>query len=118
MVLILGGIAARGDTAFAAAYPVAGKWAYERSASQADDCKAGPFMEFKGDRRFDTGGGAPDYRNLTLAKTGSSLYQGVDLFFTGAIRGKVSYTLHLIDAEHIEIRFTAGGKLIKLRRCP
>lgn len=116
--LIIGGLeAALTANASAAAYPIAGKWAYERSALQADACQNGPFMEFKGDRRLDTGSGAPDYKNLSLAKTGSSLYQGVDLFFTGAIRGKVSYTLHLVDADHIEMKFTMGGKLVRLRRC-
>jgi opacity protein-like surface antigen len=117
-VLILGGINAVAQSAAAAVYPVAGKWAYERSASQADACKTGPFMEFKGDRRFDTGSSAPDYKNLTLSKSGSALYEGVDLFFTGAVRGKVAYTLRLADADHIEMRFTMGGKVVKLRRCP
>jgi hypothetical protein len=113
MFLVFGGTA----SAWAAAYPVSGKWAYERPTSQADACRDGPFMEFKGDRRFDTGGTVPDYRNLSIAKTGPSLYQVVDLFFTGPVRGKVSYTLHVADADHLQIRLASRGALIKLRRC-
>ncbi len=105
------------ESALAAAYPVSGKWAYERSASQEGDCRSGPFMQFKGDRRFDNGGNVPDYRNKSVSQTGESLYRVVDLFFTGQIRGQVTYTLHLADADHIEIWLAPRGTLIKLRRC-
>ncbi len=104
-------------SAWAAAYPVTGKWAYDPSASPEQACRNGPFMEFDGDRRFDSGGNVPDYRNLTISRTGPSLYRVTDLFFTGPIRGKVTYTLHLVDADHVEMRSTLGGKLIRLRRC-
>jgi opacity protein-like surface antigen len=101
----------------AAAYPVSGKWAYDRGAPAEETCRKGPFMEFNGDRRFDSGGTVSDYRNLTVSRTGPSLYQATDLFFTGMVRGKVNYTLHLVDPDHMEMKFTMGGRLIKLRRC-
>jgi hypothetical protein len=104
-------------SALAASYPVSGQWAYDRSASREEVCRSGPFMEFNGNRRLDNGGGAPDYRNLSISRSGPSLYRITDLFFTGAIRGQMIYTLRLVDAEHIEIKPAMGGKLIKLRRC-
>ncbi len=116
--LALGGFAAvAGESALAAAYPVAGKWAYERSASPEEDCRNGPFMQFQGDRRFDNGGNVPDYRNKSVRQSGESRYQIVDLFFTGQIRGEAAYALYRADADHIELRLAPRNVLIKLRRC-
>jgi hypothetical protein len=105
------------ERAAAAAYPVSGKWAYESSAAREDDCRKGPFMEFRGDRRFDTGGNVPDYRNKSISVAGQSRYRMVDEFFTGQIRGQASYELHRIDPDHLELRLNPRGTLIKLRRC-
>jgi hypothetical protein len=75
-------------------------------------------MEFRGDRRFDTGGGVPDYRNRSISLAGQSRYRVVDEFFTGQIRGQASYELRRIDPEHVELLLAPGGKRIKLRPCP
>ena len=72
---------------------------------------------FSGRARFDKGGSVPDYRNLTVSPSGSSLFRLVDQFNTGQIRARSSYTLRKIDDDHIEIRLDAGGKTIPLRRC-
>ena len=66
-------------------------------------------MEFMDQRRTDTGGSVPDLRNVTVSKTGPTLYRVVDEFFNGMIRGQVYYTLRLVDRDHIEINFDASG---------
>ena len=103
--------------ALAASYPIAGKWTYENPSAQkaAPTCGA-RYMEFQGARRTDTGGSVPEFRNFSVAGSGST-WQVVDEFFTVQIRGRVSYTLQLIDADHIELRLGDSGKRILLRRC-
>jgi hypothetical protein len=111
---LLGGMQA----ALAAAYPVTGKWAYDRGAPIEEACRKGPKMEFRGERRFDTGGSVPDYRNQTISKVDPSTYRIVDQFFNGQARGKVIYTLKIIDDDHTELNLSPSGATIKLRRCP
>ena len=104
--------------ALAASYPVSGRWTYNYSAEQgpAPQC-TGRVTEFRGDRRFDSGGGVPDYRNVSVAEAGASRYRIVDEIFTGQVqRGHVDYTLRLIDPDHIELAF-ASGSTVRLRRC-
>jgi len=102
--------------AHAASYPVSGRWTYNYSSEKgpAKQCGARR-MEFRGERRFDTGGGVPDYRNVSIQRAGRE-YRIVDEFFTGQTRGQVSYTLRMIDADHIELAL-ATGAIIRLRRC-
>lgn len=105
-------------SALAASYPVSGKWTYEDAASAgpAQTCDTDRrVMEFVGQRRFDTGGGVPDYRNVSIQQTDIAEYRIVDDFFTGQIRGRANYTLRLVDPDHIEIEM--AGKIIALRRC-
>jgi hypothetical protein len=111
-------LAAVSIPAFAQSYPVNGKWTYENPSGDgpAKDCGK-RYMDFQGERRFDKGGGVPDYRNLTVTPSGDSLFRLVDEFNTGQIRARSSYTLRKIDKDHIEIRLDAGGKTIPLRRC-
>jgi hypothetical protein len=111
-------LASASSSALAASYPVSGKWTYENAASEgpATTCDADRrIMEFAGQRRFDTGGGVPDYRNVSIQQTEIAEYRIVDEFFTGQIRGRANYTLRLIDPDHIEIEM--AGKTIALRRC-
>ncbi len=98
-----------GDAVQADTYPVSGRWTYEDASAPgpAKDCRVGRLMDFQGERRFDTGTRVPDYRNVEIVKSGASLYRGVDEFFTGQIRGRVYYTLRLLDADHIEIELDA-----------
>jgi hypothetical protein len=111
-------LAAMSTAASAQSYPVNGKWTYENPSGDgpAKDCGK-RYMDFQGERRFDKGGSVPDYRNLTVSPSGSSLFRLVDEFNTGQIRARSSYTLRKIDDDHIEIRLDAGGKTIPLRRC-
>lgn len=102
---------------FAGTYPVTGKWTYTNAsgAGPAKDCGS-TYMEFRGAQRFDTGGGVPQYRNVAV--TGSPPnWRVVDEFFTVQIRGRVTYTLSLVDDDHVELRLAEGRKRLMLRRC-
>jgi hypothetical protein len=107
------------DGATAATYPVSGLWTYADAgaAGPAETCR-NPTMEFLGDYRRDNSGGVPDYRNVTVVRTGQSSYDLTDLFLTAPnVRGHVSYTLQLIDDDHIQIYIPMGGRTLHLRRC-
>jgi hypothetical protein len=104
--------------ALADVFPVTGKWTYEN----AEDSGPAPIcgnrtMEFKGERRFDKVGGVSDLRNVSVIESGPKVYQVVDEFFNAMIRGRVYYTLSVIDKDHIEIKLNEGGTATLLRRC-
>jgi hypothetical protein len=105
------------SAAVAATYPVMGKWAYDRGVEPEEACRKGPTMEFRGERRFDTGGGVPDYRNRTISPIDRTSYRIVDQFFNGQTRGNVIYTLRMVDDDHVELYLSPSGKTIKLLRC-
>lgn len=107
-----------GGPALAATYPVSGDWTYNYSAEKGPAKECGPrHMEFRGERRFDTGGSVPDYRIESIEPSGSSEYRITDTIFTGPVQNAhVDYTLRLIDNDHIELKLMSGG--ILLRRCP
>lgn len=113
-VTMLGLLAA---PSFAATYPVSGKWTYENAsaAGAAKECGA-TYMEFRGVRRLDTGGGVPQFRNVAVSGSPPS-WLVVDEFFAVQIRGRVTYTLQIMDGDHIELRIGESGKRILLRRC-
>jgi hypothetical protein len=98
------------------AYPVSGRWTYEnpRAEGAARDCGR-RYMTFQGVQRFDTGGGVPSYRNVNVENVGDGTYRIVDEFATGQIDARSSYTLRMLDADHIEI--VIAGQTIPLRRC-
>jgi len=102
----------------AASYPVSGRWSYDHSAESgpAKNCGARK-MEFQGERRLDSVGGVPEYRNLSVSQTSPSSYQVVDEFFTVQIRGRMEFTLRIVDLDHIEIHLVRAGKTFTLRRC-
>ena len=103
--------------AFAADYPIAGKWTYDNPSAEKAAASCGArYMEFRGEQRFDTQGGVPAYRNVAISGA-TPTWRVVDEFFTVQIRGRVTYTLQLIDADHIELRLAEAGKRILLRRC-
>jgi len=112
LALVLVGSAAH------AAYPVSGLWTYENASGEgpAKDC-SGRTMEFLGLRRHDTGGGVPDYRNVSVSQPSTNFFRVVDEFFNVQIRGRVEYTLRILDRDHIEIHMTRGGSTFTLRRC-
>jgi len=102
--------------AVAGSYPVSGKWTYENTDGDGPAQECGKrIMEFAGERRFDKGGGVPDYRNLSVSRIGSE-YRLVDEFNTGQIRARLDYTMRIIDGDHIELKLPQG-KTIVLRRC-
>jgi hypothetical protein len=102
--------------AMAASYPVSGRWTYDYSSEKGPAKQCGPrHMDFRGERRFDTGGGVPDYRNISVTKIGTR-FRIVDEVFNGQVRGHVDYTLRLIDNDHLEMTFASGTRL-PLRRC-
>ncbi len=102
--------------AVAQSYPVSGKWTYDDSGGEGPAAECGKrYMDFQGERRFDTGGGVPDYRNRSVTGDGEQ-YQLTDEFNTGQIRARVDYNIRRIDNDRIELKLPQG-KIIKLRRC-
>ena len=97
-------------------YPVSGKWTYENTDGEgpARDCGSRT-MEFAGERRFDKGGGVPDYRDRTITQDGDD-YRLTDEFDTGQIRARVDYNIRRVGKDHIELRLPRN-KTVKLRRC-
>ncbi len=103
--------------AIAASYPVSGRWTYENVSGEGPAATCGSrFMAFQGSRRFDTGGGVRDYRNLTAVKLGEIEYRLVDEFNTGQVRARLAYTLRILDKDRIAL-LLPQGKRILLRRC-
>jgi hypothetical protein len=103
--------------ALADTYPISGKWTYDNPKAEgpAQDCGT-RFMSFEGDQRRDTGGSVPAYRNFTVEQVGNTRYRVTDQFATGQISARQTYTLRLVDKDHIEIDLQAGP-VIALRRC-
>jgi hypothetical protein len=104
--------------AFAASYPVSGKWGQTSTSEKGPiDCGKLRVIEFNGDTRTDSGGGVPGYRIKSISAEGSSAHRIIDEFTSGQIRnGSVRYTLRQTDADHIEMNMQQGGAL-KLQRC-
>jgi hypothetical protein len=104
--------------AFAASYPVSGKWGQTSTSEKGPvDCSKLRIIEFNGDTRTDSNGGVPAYRIKSISAEGSSAYRIVDAFTTGQINnGNAKYTLRQIDADRIEMNMQPGGAL-KLQRC-
>jgi hypothetical protein len=108
----LGAQAARADD-----YPVSGRWTYENASGPgpAEDCGKRT-MEFRGAQRFDSVGGASQYRNVSVDQSSSTAFAVVDEFFNVMIRGRVQYVLRIVDKDHIVLRLARGGD-VALRRC-
>jgi len=98
-------------------YPVTGKWTYDNTsdAGPAQSCGQRT-MEFRGVQRFDTVGGVAQYRNVSVDQASPKAFAVVDEFFNVMIRGRVQYTLRIIDKDHIVLLLNRGGD-IALRRC-
>jgi hypothetical protein len=102
--------------AVAQSYPVTGKWTYEDTGGDGPAKECGKrYMDFRGERRFDTGGGVPDYRNRTVTQDGDN-YSLVDEFNTGQISARLNYNIRRVDNDRIELKLPAN-KTVKLRRC-
>jgi hypothetical protein len=104
------------NAAWAQSYPVSGKWTYENPQGEGPAKECGRrYMTFQGQQRFDTGGGVPSYRNVSVDNIGGGNYQIVDAFSTGQINARANYTLRLIDDDHLVIQI--AGETVRLRRC-
>jgi hypothetical protein len=102
--------------AVAQSYPVTGKWTYEDTGGDGPAKECGTrYMDFQGERRFDTGGGVPDYRNRSVTQDGDD-YRLVDEFNTGQIRSRLNYNIRRVDNDRIELKLPQG-KSVPLRRC-
>src|ERR1700753_651889 len=95
-----------------AGYPGTGKWTYDNASDNgpAKDCGKRT-MEFRGAQRFTTVGGVSKYRNVSVDQASPAAFDVVDEFFNVMIRGRVQYTLRLIDKDHIELRLERGGNI-------
>jgi hypothetical protein len=111
-------LAALTAPAFAAGYPVSGKWGQSAGTDKGPvDCSKLRVIEFNGEERTDSGGGVPAFRLRSIEAEGTSSYRVVDEFTTGQIsNGQAIYTLKKIDSDRIELNMTPGGLLI-LQRC-
>jgi hypothetical protein len=109
--------AALAAPAFAATYPVSGRWGQSTAdAKGAIDCSGKRVVAFNGNIRTDSGGGVPAYQNRSVTPAGPAQYRIVDIFSTGQISsGQASYTLRLVDDDHIELKMQSGT--LKLQRC-
>ena len=115
-ILAVLALTAAPGAALAQSYPVSGKWTYENASAKgpAKDCGK-RYMTFQSPQRFDTGGGVPNYRNISVDNVGGDTYRIVDEFNTGQIHARSSYTLRKVDPDHIELQ--VSGHTIALRRC-
>jgi hypothetical protein len=103
--------------ALAASYPVGGRWGESNGTEKgAIDCASRRVVDFQGERRFDSGGGVPEYRAIKLIPQGASAFRITEEFHTGQVRAQTTYTLRTIDADRIELNLRPGGTL-KLQRC-
>jgi len=110
-------IGALASPALADTYPVSGRWGQSSSSDKgAIDCTHKRVIAFNGNQRTDTGGGVPAYRNKSVTAEGSTRYRIIDVFSNGQVNNaQVSYTLNLVDDDHIVMSGQAGT--LKLQRC-
>jgi len=111
-------IAALTAPALADSYPVSGRWGQSDSGKRGPiDCTGKRVITFKGEQRFDTGGGVPAYHNKSVRTDGADQWRIVDQFSNGQISaGNTSLTLTKTDADHIVLDLQ-GGHTLKLQRC-
>jgi hypothetical protein len=103
--------------ALALSYPVQGRYGLsDEIAPGPIDCSGKRVIRFEEVRRFDSGGGVPDYRMIELLHEGNTAFKITEEFHTGQIRAQHQYLLRLIDSERIELALERGGTL-RLRRC-
>jgi len=103
--------------ALAFTYPVSGRWGLSTEAEPGPiDCEGKRVIRFDDDRRFDSGGGVPDYRAIDLVNEADTNFLITEEFHTGQIKSRIRYTLRLIDSDRIELAMSPGGTL-SLKRC-
>jgi hypothetical protein len=109
--------AAFATPAFAVSYPVSGRYGLSSEIKPGPiDCSGKRVIRFEDVRRFDSGGGVPDFRMIDLVRQGNTEFRITEEFLTGQIRAQNKLTLRLIDSDRIELTLEPGGTL-KLKRC-
>lgn len=118
LLLAAAALVGAGASAHAETYPVQGAYTYENASEKGPAKSCGRrFMQFDGNLRYDTGSGAPEYKNVSSRVSAKDTWTITDEFFTGMMRGRVTFALTLVDADHIRLRFDKGGANPLLRRC-
>lgn len=104
--------------ALAATYPVSGRWGESAGSKPGPiECHGRRVIAFNGDQRTDTAGGVRTYRNRSVIADGPAQYRIVDEFTTGQISdAHVTYTLRIVDSDHIVLQMQQGGAL-RMQRC-
>ena len=103
--------------AFAVSYPVIGRYGLSNETNPGPiDCTGKRVIRFEPERRFDSGGGVPDYRIIDLVPSGRSSYRITEEINTGQIRAQITSSLSVVDSSRIELAMSPGGTL-KLKRC-
>jgi hypothetical protein len=102
----------------AAAYPVQGKWGQSTSTDKNPvDCTALRTVDFRGERRFDSGGGVPDFRAISVEQRGQNSWRVVEEFRTGQITARNLLTLRRAsEPDRVALEPVHGGA-IRLRKC-
>jgi hypothetical protein len=54
---------------------------------------------------------------VSVNRSSQTQFAVIDEFFNVQIRGRVPYTLQVIDGDHIVLHLQQGGAVIPLRRC-
>jgi hypothetical protein len=109
---------ATATSAIAATYPVQGKWGQSTSTDKEPiDCTNLRTVDFRGERRFDSGGGVPDFRAISVEQQGGNAWRVVEEFRTGQINARNQLTLRTAsEPDRVELELARGGT-IKLRKC-
>src|SRR5262245_29541745 len=98
--------------AFALSYPASGRYGESTDPKpERIDCNGKRVVRFERERRFDSGGGVPDYRMIHMHTAGTMAYRITEEFLTGQIRAQLKYTLRQIDSYRIELIMSPGGTL-------
>jgi len=106
------------SAAQAASYPVQGRWGQSASTDKNPiDCTHLRTVTFQGERRFDSGGGVPDFRAISVQPEGSSSFRVVEEFRTGQVNGRNTLTIRIkTEPARVELD-PARGASLHLRKC-
>lgn len=104
--------------AFAVNYPVQGEWGVSNNRDDKPiDCKGLRTIDFRGERRFDSDGGVPEFRAIVLRPSGGNTFAVTEEFRTGQINGRNLMTLRVKDKpDRVELD-PQRGATITLRKC-
>ena len=106
-LLLLGALAV---PALADGYPVSGRWGQSASTSKGPiECHGRRVITFRGEQRFDTGGGVPAYHIKSVRTDGSDRWRIVDQFTTGQIRAAQDH-LHAGEDRRRPHRARSAGR--------